>query len=364
VLQTIGAGAETPELTLFQTQISGPDFPQTWPQVVDKVFDVLPTEPELPPQLLSFLNPSIKKIHDDLTASPNAVRLYDEFRRDCSTTFHGRRDALWALTRALGAARELIYIEGPALSRTAYGGSTLTDLVGLIQARLRAAPGLRVVLCLSKELDYGPGYEMFAAREYAQRLDAVARLQQEAGSRVVAFHPIGFPGRPLRLMTNVVVVDDLWALVGSSAIRRRGLTFDGGLDVALFDSTLREGRGATINALRRRLMAGHLGAAAPPATAAGTPAPVPHPTWVRLADPHSAFAACQDLLRQGGAGLIEPLWDGRVASSLLGSRRGAICSYTPRRVPGHGGRSVLAALASPAAAVTDRLSSSKRCASG
>jgi hypothetical protein len=33
---------------------------------------------------------------------------------------------------------------------------------------------------------------------------------------------------------------------------------------------------------------------------------------VRLADAHSAFSACQDLLRQGGAGLIEPLWDGHV----------------------------------------------------
>jgi hypothetical protein len=101
-------------------------------------------------------------------------------------------------------------------------------------------------------------------------------------------------------------------MVGSSAFRRRGLTFDGGLDVALFDSTLRDGRGAAIANLRRRLMAGHLGVTAPAAPAAGAPAPVPHPTWVRLADAHAAFSACQDLLRQGGGGLIEPLWDGRV----------------------------------------------------
>jgi hypothetical protein len=63
--------------------------------------------------------------------------------------------------------------------------------------------------------------------------------------------------------------------------------------------------------LRRRLLAGHLGVSAPGAAAPGA-TPLPHPTWVRLADAHSAFAACQDLLRQGGAGLIEPLWDGRV----------------------------------------------------
>jgi hypothetical protein len=59
-------------------------------------------------------------------------------------------------------------------------------------------------------------------------------------------------------------------------------------------------------------MAGHLGVSAPLPPAAGAPVPVPHPTWVRLADAHSAVSAVQDLLRQGGAGLIEPLWDGRV----------------------------------------------------
>jgi hypothetical protein len=313
VLQTVAAGAETPELTAFESQLTGPDFPQTWAQVVDKVFDKLPDMPTIPKPLPDFLTTSIKKIHDDLVNSPNHVRMYEEFKRDCSATFRGRRDALWALTRALGAARELIYIEGPAFSATGYGTPAVpTDLVETIRQRLRAAPGLRVVLCLSKELDYGPGYEMLAAREYAQRLAAVQRLQDEAGSRVVAFHPIGLPGRPLRLMTNVVVVDDLWALVGTSAFRRRGLTFDGGLDVSLFDGAIRDGRGAAIATLRRRLMAGHLGAAAPLPPGAGAPVPVPHPTWVRLADAHGAFSAAQDLLRQGGAGLIEPLWDGRV----------------------------------------------------
>jgi hypothetical protein len=158
VLQTIGAGAETPELTAFQSKLTGPDFPQTWAQVVDKVFDKLPDAPTIPKPLPDFLTNAIKKIHDDLVNSPNHVRMYEEFKRDCSATFHGRRDALWALTRALGAARELIYVEGPAFSATGYGTPAVpTDLVETIRQRLRAAPGLRVVLCLSKELDYGPG---------------------------------------------------------------------------------------------------------------------------------------------------------------------------------------------------------------
>ena len=232
--------------------------------------------------------------------------MYDEFKRDFAASVHGRRDALWALSRALGAARELIYIEGPAFAHTGYPAPI--DLVKTIADRLAATPGLRVVVCVSKELDYGPGYEVFAAREYQQRLDAVAKLQLAAPGRVVAFHPVGFPGRPLRLMTNVIVVDDVWAMLGSSTVRRRGLTFDGGLDVVLFDTKIRDGRGAAIANLRRRLMAGHLNVSSP---GAGGPA-LPQPSWVRLADAHAAFAVARELLAHGGNGVIEPIWDGHV----------------------------------------------------
>jgi hypothetical protein len=100
-------------------------------------------------------------------------------------------------------------------------------------------------------------------------------------------------------------VDDVWALVGSSTIRRRGLTFDGGMDLALFDTQLREGRGAGISELRRQSMAVYLGATDQKSGG-------PNPTFIRLLDPHTAFAACKELLDQGGAGLIEPLFDGKL----------------------------------------------------
>jgi len=123
--------------------------------------------------------------------------------------------------------------------------------------------------------------------------------------RLLAFHPIGFPGRAFRLLTSLVVVDDVWALIGSSTIRRRGLTFDGGADLVLFDTQLREGRGLQISELRRKSMAEYLGAT-------DQKNGVPNATFVRLLDPHTAFAACKGLLDQGGAGVIEPLFDGKI----------------------------------------------------
>jgi hypothetical protein len=41
---------------------------------------------------------------------------------------------------------------------------------------------------------------------------------------------------------------------------------------------------------------------------------VPAATWVRLGDAQGAFSAAQELLDQGGAGVVEPLFDGRPGS--------------------------------------------------
>jgi hypothetical protein len=363
VLQTVAPVCETPELTLARSFLD--NLPADWPGFINSVL------PRLPSSLSGLSNLA------NLGNSAEGIRVYDELKREFSASVHGRRDAFRALLRAINAARELIYIEGPAFTATDYGNGTPDDLVLAIKNRLSAMPGLRVILCLSKRLDYGPGYEPFAAREFAERQKAIESLfahtelfsissqfaadldqgtvsdqlvlefhdnsitlstdtavtvvnpghrwlvedrqaakmfdirEADAGlkvflgePRVVAFHPIGFPGRALRLMTSLVVVDDVWAMIGSSAIRRRGLTFDGGADLVLFDNQLREGRGVAIADMRRQAMAVHLGVTAQKNG-------FPDPTFVRLLDPHSAFAACKQLVDQGGAGLLEPLFDGQ-----------------------------------------------------
>ncbi|MCB9235565.1 MAG: hypothetical protein H6581_28170 [Bacteroidia bacterium] len=305
VLQTIASGVETPELALFTNQISTffTDNP-AWSDIVDWLEEQLDLD-----AWPDFIGNAIETQLDNLRTSPNANRLYDEFKREfCSCAF-GRRDAYWALRHAFENAREFVYIEGPAFARTEYGGEVANDLLNILKTRMGVHPGLRVIVAMSKELDYGPGYETFAAREYAKRQEAVDfidALSTVDKKRIVAFHPMGFPGRPLRLMTNTVIVDDVFALMGSSTIRRRGMTFDGGQDMVLFDRTLVQGKSAAISTLRRTLMAAHLNAVAPVGTA------MPDPDFVRLGNGNQAFEVFRELLEGGGAGLIESVWDGHV----------------------------------------------------
>jgi predicted xylose isomerase-like sugar epimerase len=107
------------------------------------------------------------------------------------------------------------------------------------------------------------------------------------------------------------VVDDVWALVGSSSFSRRGLTFDGSIDVVLVDKQIRNGVSAAIRDLRRQAMARTLGLAPP---ADGETA---NPNWVRLRPLQKAFELVKEITERGGDGLVEPLWPGLPETEIL-----------------------------------------------
>jgi hypothetical protein len=102
-------------------------------------------------------------------------------------------------------------------------------------------------------------------------------------NRIVAFHPVGFPGRPPAIRTTTVIVDDVYCVTGTSHFRRRGMTFDGGLDVANFDCSIVDGYCAGIANFRRRLMAEKM--SVPAATTVATATDM----WVRLASPEGCI---------------------------------------------------------------------------
>jgi hypothetical protein len=241
---------------------------------------------------------------------------------------YGRRDTLWSLSRALTEARELIFIDGPAFAATALpSGPPLSttmpagetpprpyglDLVGQIVSALATSPRLKVVICLPREPDFVPPEAAGWVRAaLAHRTAALQRLIAAAPARVAAFHPIGFPGRSVAIRSTTVIVDDVFCCLGTSHFRRRGMTFDGGVDVASIDRAMTQGYSTAIRSFRRRLMGERLGvdAATGPLDAS--------PLWTRLAFPDGAFDAVADLLGQGGLGRCQPVWTGPTDTAVL-----------------------------------------------
>ena len=292
VLQTIAPTCETPELSLYTASVSGlAGLPNDWNG------------------LLQQITPSLGSLGNQLNAIPaphNADRLVKELKREIFVSQKGRRDAQWALRRAISEARELIYIEAPQFCATAHSSAAYAwDIIAASDRAYDRAKGVAAsYLALPKQIAFGKQYGSWAKQGYVARNAAVASLQGVDSSRVVVFHPIGFPGRSLNIRSTVIIVDDVWCLLGTSVPRRRGFTFDEGADVVGFDRKLNGGYSATIRDFRRNLMALHLGAEKP---TAGT---IPSATWVRLGQPASAFLAVKELLDQGGRGLVEPLWPG------------------------------------------------------
>ena len=299
VLQTVPAFVETPELGLV------PDDDES--------------------AATNWINEQLGQI----LTTPNQPELHRQLIRELHTAKHGRRDAQWALRRALRHARELVYIEAPLFGATAHEAGppsdtdAAVDLVTELAVRLQEEPRLRVVLLTPRTPPFAEAFAPWAAFAHGSRHAAVQALQQAAGTvansggtrpRVVVAHPIGIPGRPLLIRTTTVIVDDVWCLIGTSTLTRRGLTFDGATDIVLTDWRLERGAGIRVRAFRKALMAGHLGVGpGSRGTGGGTPpnsVGAPSPDWVRLHQPGSAADAFADVLAAGGGGKLLPLWSG------------------------------------------------------
>ena len=282
---------ENPEASLLSNPSS---LPNDWAALVAAIGSTIPGLSSLP--------------------APSAGdRWVAEAKREAMAAKHGRRDAQWALRWQIAHARKLIYIESMLFSRSAVATADHAfDFVAAISDRLTAMPDLRVIISLPREIPVGPGYEGWGKYFHNARNTALDSLITGATGRVLVYHPVGFPGRPEIVRGNVVIVDDVWAMVGTSTLSRRGLTFDGGVDLSFCDRNLRDGYSVKVRDLRRNLMARTLGKAAPTDQNA-----TPDPNWVRLAQMRGAFEVFREVLEHGGEGVILPLWTGPTNAEVI-----------------------------------------------
>jgi hypothetical protein len=305
VLQTIAPFCETPEL--YAAWSAGININNVIQYVIDHF---IPSGLPLHDQVVNAL----RGLQTDPAAPEPAKedsaeqRMAVELEREVTSVFYGRRDAQWALNSALQTARHLIYIETPGFCTTsaAIFSTYSADFIGVLKSQLGSRPGLRLILCVPKVPDFAPGYEGMSSYEVLDRLSLIKGKTGTSPviplppSQTVLFHPIGFPGRFSRVETNVVIIDDCWAMIGGATLRRRGLTFDGSSDLVLTDTLLENGRSTTIRDFRRNLLANRLGIK-PDST---------QPSFVALNEASTAFNFVRDVVAAGGLGDVSSVWDG------------------------------------------------------
>ena len=171
----------------------------------------------------------------------------------------GERSIAHAYRKAFARARSLVYLEDQYLwSR---------PVARMIASALRDNPGLHVIAVVPRYPDNdGPVTRMPGL---VARHDVVRACTAAGGDRFAVYDLENHEGTPVYVHAKIVVVDDVWAMVGSDNLNRRSWSHDSELSIGVLDSEadLREprdpaglGDGARVFArdLRLRLCSEHL----------------------------------------------------------------------------------------------------------
>ncbi|WAS94933.1 hypothetical protein [Nannocystis punicea] len=172
----------------------------------------------------------------------------------------GAREALTALLAAIDRAQDFIYLETPAVDDEILDpdGEAVHWWQRLIDRMTLARRGLRLILCVPTLLGPGTPKRLQEVRNHCL-LTAVDRLRGLAPDRVAVFSPGAGADRSVRFASTSVVIDDAFALTGTTHLWRRGLTWDSSLAAAVFDERVIDGRPQDVRAFRIQLLADRLG---------------------------------------------------------------------------------------------------------
>ncbi len=234
VLRTVSAGVEGEPGLALAAETSQLRFGRT----LDEILSFLANSPVgVPPQITALI--------------PEAEAVARALDRRIFTASQGARDGLRSLREALGRAEHFVYIETPAIDNLSIGGEDLSPWSALLD-HLQSRKGLHVLVCHPVHLMPGAPVRLEHIRN-----DLLARLP--TADRVELFTVNTGPARSLRQSSSTVIVDDAYALTGTTHLWRRGLTFDSSLAVSMFHEQLDRGRPLEIRAFRRSLIAARLG---------------------------------------------------------------------------------------------------------
>ena len=184
---------------------------------------------------------------------PEAQAVARALDRRVATAFRGATDGLRSLRRALRRAEHFVYIETPAVDDLAIGDGGESPW-SLLMEQMNERSGLHVLVCHPVHLMPGSPLRLEHVRN-----ELLEKLPSTGEGRLELFTVHTGPSRSLRESSTTVIIDDAYAMTGTTHLWRRGLTFDSSLAVSMFDEQLERGRPREIRQLRQRLLAGRLG---------------------------------------------------------------------------------------------------------
>jgi phosphatidylserine/phosphatidylglycerophosphate/cardiolipin synthase-like enzyme len=160
------------------------------------------------------------------TAAIQVLRTYPKKRPPYPFAPDGERSIVRAYHRAFMRARRLIFVEDQYLWSE--------EVAQLFASALQRTPELRVIVIVPRIPDRN-GVISGPAHRIAQ-LRLVERLKDVAGERFAIYDIENEAGTPIYVHAKTIVIDDVWAAIGSDNLNRRSWTHDSEVSVGVLDS--------------------------------------------------------------------------------------------------------------------------------
>jgi phosphatidylserine/phosphatidylglycerophosphate/cardiolipin synthase-like enzyme len=193
------------------------------------------------------------------TQAVQVLRTYPARVRRYPFAPHGERSIARAYLKAFARARCLVYLEDQYLwSR---------PVAGIIASALRDQPGLRVIAVVPRFPDKDG--RITRVPPLLGQHEVMRACAAAGGDRFAVYDLENHQGTPVYVHAKVVIVDDVWAMVGSDNLNRRSWSHDSELSIAVLDAQrdtreprdpagLGDGARAFARDLRLRLWREHL----------------------------------------------------------------------------------------------------------
>jgi phosphatidylserine/phosphatidylglycerophosphate/cardiolipin synthase-like enzyme len=191
----------------------------------------------------------------------------------------GDGSALTARLNAVRRARRHIYVEEQYLTMVnpddyaallaspdpvSFTPSDPDTMAAALRAKLVGPDPVRVGILIPRKLVEEPAFANMVLYEMRRRFITFLThglTDEQKRDRLLVYHLHNASGVSTYVHAKTIVVDDLWASIGSSNIGFRSMTYDSEINCDVVDGALRRGRRPYTTDLRVRLWAEHLGLA-------------------------------------------------------------------------------------------------------
>lgn len=188
----------------------------------------------------------------------------------------GEGGALAARLNAVRQARDHVYIEDQYLTMydaddyaallaspdpLAFTPSDPDTMAAVLRARLVGPDPVRVSILIPKQLIEDPAFANMVLYELRRRFITFLThglTDEQKRDRLLVFHLRNATGVPTYVHAKAMVVDDIWASIGSSNLGHRSQTYDTEINCDVVDGAIDRGRRPYATDLRVRLWAEHL----------------------------------------------------------------------------------------------------------